>query len=1109
MAGELLRPGVSVVQTIRTPSPSFVRPTLAPCVVGAAFEVINVLNTDATLNAKAKFGPYSQLAKAITESSFPDPRSNNDELDILEETIRPFMLAGGVLDEMPMDPGEAFLATSHGASAAAIRSAVFNGVTGLALAGKVLTIAIDQPVPADFGSDITITFVGTGNLLSSDAAAQINEAVGQDVATVVGVAPNDRVQITSAIFGSHSSVTVRPGGGANATLALAIAGSEERVEASGYRGQDDNDNDTLTPWIEFYVGKYLLAGVDTAFPATAGLVNIETRVFAAAAASAVTFGGAGNLPIEVGDIMYGDGIKVKSGEVMKIELTRFKVGTINKTLSTADELGNYIIKVYDVAEVATPFDDDPFSPGYVWFKALNLNWRVLAPVAASDQGGATGTAATAAVVDGVGAGAGPFALAGLKLHYVSEVGGVETEGNFTFTGGPFANMAAVAAAVGTNIPGTTATDNAGQLRLTSLATGRLQAITLKANGTANALLGFSIVTDTFDRGSDVEFATLNGKELKFTFDDNPHVYSVVFSANSLDLAVDEINTVVGAIVASKAGAGLDKLKLTSTLKGRPSKVAIIPITPTAGAEDLFKLEVSDVPAPTFVAGSGRPFPDAFLDDANILNIQSQILRDQVKGFPLDQTLNTGDLYIQFKALRKDVSASAKVAGVLRLSDVATLTSVLDPITEDNPLGLALFLAMINAPTFEVKGLGIDEVTAAAPEGTGPAWARAAGLLEAEEVYAIAPLSQDEVVHGLWLTHAQVMSEPEQAGERIIFFNKVMPVRKNPSIALSGTQANSTSTDDQMLLDSNPASGLLALGINPGLPIPETDEVYLEFEVDGAVRRYSISGVTGALANLRTTFASAETNLDGFYSTVVLNVPVINAAYGLKVRGVSIAIPGSNPVKLDYSLVAETVAEANASFKNRRGFSVFPDVIKTVIQGLEKTLPGYYAAAAITGMVAAQPPQQGFTNFPIVGITGVVGTEKFTKRQLNIMAGGGTYILIQDVQGGAVTCRHQLSTDLASIETRELSITKVVDFVAKFLRAGLRKYIGTQVINDQLLDTLGTTIHAMLKFLEEAGVLNGSNLNNIAQDVAQPDTVLIDVTLDVPFPCNYIRLTLVI
>ena len=151
---------------------------------------------------------------------------------------------------------------------------------------------------------------------------------------------------------------------------------------------------------------------------------------------------------------------------------------------------------------------------------------------------------TAAEVNGVGAGAGPFALAGLRIHYVSEIDGVETEGNFTFTGGPFEDMVQVAAAVrpiavGTiNIPGVTALVNDGQLRLQSTTTGRLQAITVKADGTANALLGFSIVTDTFDRGSDEEDC-VNGRteffdEVCGKFDDD------FFSANPAGRCYDNV-----------------------------------------------------------------------------------------------------------------------------------------------------------------------------------------------------------------------------------------------------------------------------------------------------------------------------------------------------------------------------------------------------------------------------------------------------------------------------------------------------------------------------------------------------------------------------------------
>jgi hypothetical protein len=108
MAGELLKPGVSVVQVQKTTSASFTRPTLVPCVVGPAFEVIKVLSSDGTLNSKAKYGQYKQVGKTITQSAFPNPRGNIDELDIQENTVRPFMYSSGLLNELLMSPGESF-----------------------------------------------------------------------------------------------------------------------------------------------------------------------------------------------------------------------------------------------------------------------------------------------------------------------------------------------------------------------------------------------------------------------------------------------------------------------------------------------------------------------------------------------------------------------------------------------------------------------------------------------------------------------------------------------------------------------------------------------------------------------------------------------------------------------------------------------------------------------------------------------------------------------------------------------------------------------------------------------------------------------------------------
>jgi hypothetical protein len=78
-----------------------------------------------------------------------------------------------------------------------------------------------------------------------------------------------------------------------------------------------------------------------------------------------------------------------------------------------------------------------------------------------------------------------------------------------------------------------------------------------------------------------------------------------------------------------------------------------------------------------------------------------------------------------------------------------------------------------------------------------------------------------------------------------------------------------------------------------------------------------------------------------------------------------------------------------------------------------------------------------------------------------------------------------------------------------MRAGLRNFIGKFNITQGFLDTLSTVVQGQLTYLSEAGTLIGGDLNNIVQDTTAPDTVLIDVTLDVPYPCNYIKLTLVV
>jgi len=1223
MAAELPRPGVEVVQEFQSAAPTIVRPTLVPFVTGPAKEIIDVLNTDGTLNANAKQGQYNQLPLLVSQSAFPSPRGNIAQVNVEEDSIQAFFNFGGSLLKLKRNPGESFLTDWNNASAAAIQT-LPDPVGDFVVDGLTLVLAIDVPARLNTTEDVAITFAGAtagAHLTPAQIAAQINSAVGETVATVT---TDNRVQITSTKFGAISSVTVRAGGSANTALGFTVT-NEYRVEGSGFRAQDQSNNTVLSPWVEWSRGGYLVNGTATTFPAITsvtpgfGLVT-AAGTFANSQAAAVTFTGNGSIQLQVGDIFYADGTTpVASAFVKKVEASRFKMGTLNARLSIFDADGNVVTPVYDDANLNTIFSSVPFAPQFAWFKAENLSVSSV-PQAAAVTGTIEGTAATPAVVEGTGAPAGPFNLTGLTLIVsVTYNGVVQDDFTFTFTGGPFADMTAVAAAIGSNIPHVGAVNDTGNLKLATLLTGANQSLTLRKTSTAGATLGFTFGgNDITGNGQDVTFVAagpvllsgdnpsfsalpttnlvlklstdagatfpttrthtfgagpfaniaaviaditadgtfmtnltvtsvgtklkiqwnpasptdqnvmkvdatstalgsnklqytsgqqaagvdnLSGLTFQLKINNRPHVYQVLFTSNSLVDAVTAINTIVGWPVASIGGTNSDELTITSDLKGIGSKVEVLNNNTTAQANIALGF-----PGGATGVGSGRPNPDFYLDISGNVNIGADILRNQVTGAPYDP--GQSDLYIQYKGLRLDVSPkSTGKPALISVSDTATLTTVLGPLTPDNPLGLGMFFAVINAPGILVTGMGVSDAPAAAPDGTLAAYSEVANFIEAQEVYAIAPLTHDETVAQMFKAHLQLMESPEQKGERILFFNPLVPSRGNDVVVASGSNGSTTLTQNQFVTDVNPTAALVANGVNPANPIPVSAGVYLQLTVDGEVRNYNVSGVNGVVQTLNTTFATGE-NTDGFFTTTPLTTQLVAEAYSMEIRGQPLVLPGSSLP--DKDAIASTVAAKAAAYRYRRMFYVFPDKVTASVNGVQSLLEAYHACAGIAGMCASFPPQQGFTNMPMVGYNGVQGSQDtFSQRQQNVIAAGGVYILVQDVAGAPVISRMQCSTDTTSVEKRELSITKIVDFTAKFLRAGLRNFIGTFNITQPFLDTVSTVIHGMLKFLEENGVLISGDLNNIIQSTDQPDTVLVDITLDVPFPCNYIRLTLVI
>jgi hypothetical protein len=497
----------------------------------------------------------------------------------------------------------------------------------------------------------------------------------------------------------------------------------------------------------------------------------------------------------------------------------------------------------------------------------------------------------------------------------------------------------------------------------------------------------------------------------------------------------------------------------------------------------------------------RPRPELAISLTGSAIVKQEMLRD-ITGARITAK---APLYLAYEAVRQDVSPLAEQPGLLRFDDTTQLDSALSPISTGNPLALGLFMALINAPGIQVTGIGVDAVTADAPYGTVEAFARSAEFLEAQEVYAIAPLTHDETVHQIFKTHVDVMSAPENKGERIVLINPSIPTTRRDTLVASGTTGDRISTIDFDTKVANISALVLNAGISPIGTITVSKGLFLDITSDA--NRYSIESITGSIVSVRDTtgdFAPGE-NDDGFYATDPLPSPLISETFAIKVRGTPLVTVNNTP---DNQGTAETIQLLGQAYLDRRVWMVVPDKCAATLEGLEQVIEGFYMCAAIAGMIGQQPPQQSFTNFPMTGFTRVIGSnDRFSQRQINVMAAGGAYVIVQDAQGAPLISQFALTTDLTSIETRTDSITKVVDFTAKFLRRGIKNFIGRFNITQGLLDTLSSVIQGLLGFLIENGVLIGADLNNIIQDEDAPDTVLVEVRLDVPYPCNFIKLTL--
>ena len=317
-------------------------------------------------------------------------------------------------------------------------------------------------------------------------------------------------------------------------------------------------------------------------------------------------------------------------------------------------------------------------------------------------------------------------------------------------------------------------------------------------------------------------------------------------------------------------------------------------------------------------------------------------------------------------------------------------------------------------------------------------------LQTSEVYAICPLTTTSATIASVVGHAVTMSAPTEKKERIVIGSYAFP-----------TLTASKDTDAGTLRD-----------------------------------------IATAIGNKR----YVNVVPDVFYYSTPVHINMLMAAYKSLLPLVTANAPA---MYLSETTGVTTVYAAGTVINDTLLSSLRVQGITVINASLP--LPGPYAAAFVAGWVSNNPAEAGMTNTLVGPFNATLhGKDYFKESQLNTIAQGGNF-LITSPAAGVLTVRHQLTTDMSSVEKRELNIVKAVDYVAKYLRNVLSPLIGKYNITPQFLGSFNASLSILGSTLVRDGVIKSFTILSVTQ---VGDTLLVDIKIEVFYPCNYIKINLI-
>lgn len=400
---------------------------------------------------------------------------------------------------------------------------------------------------------------------------------------------------------------------------------------------------------------------------------------------------------------------------------------------------------------------------------------------------------------------------------------------------------------------------------------------------------------------------------------------------------------------------------------------------------------------------------------------------------------------------------------------------------DNPVGYGVNTAAVTsvAPIYVIP-LGLDPETDLVKALTK--------LEQKDPIYAFSIMTYDMTLQNLVDAHVKKLCTPDYSLWRRCFLAKEL----RDELGVIGTDevVNATFTTNTVDGDGNPATSRLEV-VDVDLSAARTgDEVRYNYVTDyRGETSYDTALVDRVLAS----------------DEILLQSGVPPTAVGSKIEIWTATRPED---------VVLHVGNRALSLNYTHTQLISPS--SDVIDAAGELVPSYFITASLAGLATASHPHESLTDKYLTSWYDVDVTPQgqMSAFELNELADTGVMILIGNT--GAVKIRHDLTTDMSSIEVREGMVARNVCDLSYRYRAVVDAFRSVSNISDDLLGKVRQHVNSetsSIKTTTDQGLLGAqlrsADIVTLTVPDGAADTILLELDTNVPVVLNNVDLKLII